>query len=306
MTDPALVKCPSLCLASGSCSGSMAPGVQSCGVELRTALREERGLVEDTMWRRGQRKEDVQVVSSCWTKNVQQGSSQLKDSELKSCVGGGQRCSSGQDHVDQEPQSHPTEEGILRGALVNLFPVFPSLSYWMHHSSQLPQNIGLYSFCLKISTASGAYKINFSAVHETVYSYPNYFSSLIPSLQPLKSRNSRMLGWLCSEMNFLRIKVCPPFFSIPTPLRMWGEKSYSLHNFLAYRGFHGYSVRPSSKNPCEPGVIISLQIWGNGGLKRWGLRFPDKYDNLLYSLLIICFMASIVLICYLMQFSEQL
>lgn len=55
-------------------------------------------------------------------------------------------------------------------ALVNLFPVSPSPSYLIHYWQPVnfEKKSSLYSFCLKISIASGAYKINLTVVHETV------------------------------------------------------------------------------------------------------------------------------------------
>lgn len=61
MIDPALVRCPSLVIRvwhqGPIYSSPMAPGVHSCWVGKGIVFREEREWVEDTMWRRGQRKE---------------------------------------------------------------------------------------------------------------------------------------------------------------------------------------------------------------------------------------------------------
>lgn len=66
-------------------------------------------------------------------KKSQQGSKQPQDLKLKSCAGGRQTSSSGQDPTDRILRATAAEEGILSCSPVHLFPVSSSQRYLMHH-----------------------------------------------------------------------------------------------------------------------------------------------------------------------------
>lgn len=73
---------------------------------VRGQLSERRGNEWNTLRREGVRgKRGCSGSVFMWREETQQRSSWPKDWKLKSCVGGRQGRSSGQDHTDQDPQS---------------------------------------------------------------------------------------------------------------------------------------------------------------------------------------------------------
>lgn len=120
-------------------------------------------------------KRDVWVVSSCQSKRKPNQTQLAQGLRVKVRCRRQQRSSSGQDHTDQARKGFFRATTAKEGALFAILGQSVSSLCYSNLFSAPPEPLSfpkkcmsLHSSCLKISIASGAYKINFSVVHETL------------------------------------------------------------------------------------------------------------------------------------------